>query len=289
MPPGSKKEAAIKRTKEEDVQKAGLKAKRASDAVVRKATLTGTRAASTATSESDETDEDDGGGRGLKSLNGLQRTPQKVQRPRERRQIKLLDSPRTSRDAVIVSRNKERDEAHRMAMRLKPDISSLHRSILSWDYGHPGNDPPIKHRLNNLDKVPDDFQDYTKYHQIFEPLLMHECWSQLVQSKEDRTIDVYDCRILARHFVDYYLDLDLSISGSVKKDWFLSDTDIILLHQNDHCHILGKVISYRTNPTDIQAEIRCFLDRGRQDPGLHVNSSWKIKKIFRYLNHLNHA
>lgn len=234
-------------------------------------------------SESEETDEDedesDKGG--LKSLTRFQRSPPKVQRLKERRQIKMMDDPNAQqRDAL--NRLKEREEAHRIALRLKPDISALHRSILSWNYSHAGSEPPfLPHGKPKLYRVPDSFSDHAQYLNVFEPLLLYECWSQITQSKEDTAVETYACKIVARHFIDNYLHLDISITDNVKKDYYLSETDIVLLYKNDRSQTLCKAMSYRRSQIGVQSEIRCYLGSTRTDPGLLVNSEWKIKKVFR--------
>lgn len=237
------------------------------------------------TEDTDDEDEDESVKGGLKSLTKLQRSPQKAQGPKQRRQIKLLDGPGVFK-GNSQDRSKEREDAHRNSMRLKPDVSILYRKILSWSYNHSGPDPPfLVHNKPKLSNVPDSFKNHAQYLDVFEPLLLYECWSQIIQSKDDKA-EVYACKVVARHFVDFYLNLDISITGSIKKDWYLSETDIVLLYKNDKSQIMGKVISYRQSSFGVQLEVRCFLDNSRADPGLLVNSNWNIRKVFRW-DHLN--
>ncbi|KAI0648078.1 SEN1 N terminal-domain-containing protein [Trametes meyenii] len=229
---------------------------------------------SSSSSESEDSDDDDeGGGKGLEALSKLQRTPA-IKKPIERRQVKMLDMPIEGR-GVRFDRLNRHDDARRTAMRLKPDVSGLYRTLLSWNYDHTGPEPPWE-RLR-LARVPDRFGDYSHFRSVFEPILYLELWSQLMESKE-MPQESYDCRITNRQYTDQYIDLDLSIEGSVQREWSLSDTDIVLFtNPSSKRHALGKAQSYRSSYLGIQATVR-FLVQGA-DPGLQVGSFWSLSKV----------
>jgi senataxin len=229
---------------------------------------------------------------GLASLGKFQRTP-RVKRPAERRQTKMLELP-TNVNSAALRRMRERDDARRIALRMKPDISGLHRTILSWTYDHSGPDPPSNDFKAPLVRLPDRFSDYQHYQRIFEPLLLLECWAQILQSKEEVT-DFFESKITSRRFVDDFIDFELAIVEPLKKGWSLSDSDIILLrHPGGNHSAMGKVLNFRLNSSAqhvnqgataglqhaIQVSVRChFGNRG--DPGLQIGSTWKIGKVFR--------
>ncbi|KAF8443044.1 SEN1 N terminal-domain-containing protein [Boletus edulis BED1] len=225
-------------------------------------------------SSESESDADTGGAKGLAALAKLQK-PSHAQKPTERRQVKMLDVTNRAKNATM-ERLHRRDDARRRAMRLKPDISGLHRAILSWDYDHHGPDPPTQ---GTLLRVPDKFVDHHQYLSVFEPLLLLECWAQIVQSKEG-TQPSYDCKICSKQFTDDFIDLEVTISEALQKDWRLLETDIVLLrHPSGKTSVLAKTQSYFTNMNGTQVTLRCFIPNGA-DLGLQINSVWSLKKVF---------
>lgn len=215
---------------------------------------------------------------GLAALGKFQRSP-KVKKPMERRQVKMLEIQNQAKSATMA-RLHRREDARRRALRLKPDTTGLHRTLLSWNYDHDGPDPPTVGQKATWLYVPDTFQDYQHYLRVFEPLLLLECWSQIVQSKEE-VQPVYDCRITSKQFTDDFVDLDATISEPVQKDWRLGDTDVVLLrHPEGKKSIMMKVQSFRTTPFGSQMGLRCFVHATMGDIGLQINTVWSLKKVF---------
>lgn len=235
----------------------------------------------TASSDSDSSSEDEESQRGLAALGKFQKSP-KIKKPAERRQVKMLDvDPVSGRS--IHNRLNQRNDARRTALRLKPDISALHRALLSWDYDHTGPEPPTKGDKQRLVRVPDKFPDHNLYRAVFEPLLLLECWSQIMQSKDEKQ-DICECKISSRQFIDDWVDLDVSISEPVPKDWYLAETDVVLLrHADGKSSTLAKVRNYKALPSGIQATLRAHVDQNKPDPGLIISSSWRLSKVFRYV------
>jgi len=244
---------------------------------------------------SDEDSSDGGSGRetGLAALGKFQRTPV-LKKPTERRQVKVLELP-THVNHSALQRMRERDDVRRRALRMKPDVSRLHRAILSWNYEHADPDPPSDDFKTPLIRVPDRFSDYHHYQRVFEPLLLLECWAQICQSKEERT-ETFESKIISRQFIDDFVDFDLAIVEPLRKGWSLSETDVILVRQPGGEHsVMGKVSNFKTNtftqkPANpsiamglqhaVQVSIRCHLGK-RRDPGLQIGSTWQIEKVFR--------
>lgn len=236
-------------------------------------------------SDDEESDEEESQ-TGLAALGKFQQSP-KIRKPAERRQVKMLDIQSKEKKPVNVRLNLRQD-ARRTALRLKPDISGLHRALLSWDYDHVGPEPPISGEKLKLVHVPDKFSDHNVYRSIFEPLLLMECWSQIVQSKDENQ-EIRDCMITSRQFIDDWLDLEVSISEPVPKDWYLSETDVVLLrHLDGKGSTIAKVRSYQAMPHRIQAGLRSLVNHNKADLGLHINSSWRLSKVFRYVLNLVH-
>jgi senataxin len=243
---------------------------------------------------SDEDSSDGGSDRegGLAALGKFQRTL--LKKPTERRQMKVLELP-THVNHSALKRMRERDDARRRALRMKPDVSRLHRTILSWNYEHSDPDPPSDDFKAPLIRVPDRFSDNSHYQHVFEPLLLLECWAQILQSKEETT-EMFESKIISRQFVDDFVDFDLVIVEPLKKGWFLNETDVILLrHPGGEHSVMGKVSHFKLNTftqhpvvqratTGLQhavsVSIRCHLGK-RKDPGLQIGSTWRIQKVFR--------
>jgi senataxin len=244
-------------------------------------------------SSDDSSDEESDRERGLAALGKFQRTPQ-LKKPAERRQTKMLELPTVENNSAM-RRLRERDDARRRASRMKPDISGLHRTILSWGYDHTGPDPPSSDQRKPLANVSDCFSNYDHYRNVFEPLLLLECWAQILQSKEEPT-EMFKSKIVSRQFVDDFVDFDLAIIDPLTKGWFLSDTDIILLRQPEGKHpVMGKVLNFKVNRFGqqhvnhtaatglqhaVQVSVRCHFGK-RGDPGLQIGTTWQIRKVLR--------
>ena len=226
-------------------------------------------------SEEESDDEEDDGPKGLAGLSKLQKTPT-IKKPTERRQVKMLDLPMDGKNPKLEMIRK-REDARRTHMRLKPDVSGLYRTLLSWNYEHDGPTPPGENP--RLASVPDKFRDYAHFRSVYEPMLFLELWNQLAESKE-QPLESYDCRILSRQYTDEFIDLEVSVEGSVGKEWSLAETDIVLLSSsNSKRRVLGKAQSYRASYMGIQATIRYLASSG--DPGLQVGTSWSLAKVLR--------
>ncbi|THH12551.1 hypothetical protein EW146_g7587 [Bondarzewia mesenterica] len=239
---------------------------------------------SVSSSAGEESSDEGSGEEGrITDLRDMQRVPKAKKTPAERRQIKLIEVPTTGKTAALerIRKAEAAQDARRIAFRLKPDVTALHRTLLSWPYDHSGPDPPSIGEKPRLAHVPDNFTDYNHYRRTFEPLLLLECWAQILQSKEEPK-EIYECKIASRSFVDDWLNVDILITEPLKKGWFLTDTDVVLLqHTATNKSILGKAEKFRTTPFGVQAvqvAIRCFLGSG-VDPGLQVNSTWRISKV----------
>jgi senataxin len=237
-------------------------------------------------SESSNSDSEEDGipSTGLASLGKFIKSPRRQvsTKPKvvERRRIMYLPLPYMAND--LQERVVRSQQMRNAALRLRPDISGLHKAILSWDYNYNGPIPP-EHK--SVRQVADKFSGYQHYFQVFQPLLLAECWAQLSQAKEE-VQDSYQCRVDSRQYADDWLEIDLTITDSVKKGWYLAETDIVLLHQpSDHTKcMMAKVKTYKALPRGVQVLVRFYLRPGSRELGPQLTTAWQIRKLFRYAN-----
>lgn len=115
-----------------------------------------------------------------------------------------------------------------MRARLAPDLSSLHRAILSWDYYHDGDYPP-KSNPGIYSKVLNTFRTPNDYQNTFEPLLTLEAWQGFVKAREENQNKAYEVRITSRASVDMFQEVGSTMTHEENRDIFISEGDIILL------------------------------------------------------------
>ncbi|KAL1644495.1 DEAD-box type RNA helicase [Didymella pomorum] len=115
-----------------------------------------------------------------------------------------------------------------MRARLAPDLSSLHREILRWDYYHDGDFPP-KSDPGKYSKVLNTFRTPNDYQNTFEPLLTLEAWQGFVKAREENQNKAYEVRITSRASVDMFQEVGSTMTHEENRDIMVSEGDIILL------------------------------------------------------------
>ena len=232
---------------------------------------------------SDESSDESAEETGFAALGGIQRKPSPKKKPTtierkpvERRGIQIMDIP--GGNAALRSRLNRRDESRRTQLRLKPDISGFHRVMLSWNYDHEGQEPPFVGQKPRYMHIVDRFSGFDQYGKIFQPLLMMECWAQIVKSR-DEPQSSYPCTVSGRQYVDDWVNVDLSMSDP-PKEWTLAETDVVLLRElGGTKSVLSKAQSFKASQFGgCTATVRCV---SRCDPGLTNGSKWNISKVFR--------
>lgn len=119
-----------------------------------------------------------------------------------------------------------------MRARLAPDLSSLHRIILGWDYFHEGDFPP-KSRPDIYSKVPGTFRTPNDYQSTFEPLLTLEAWQGFVKAREENQARPYEVRITSRASVDAFQEVGSTMTHAENREVMVSEGDIILLSKSN--------------------------------------------------------
>lgn len=118
-----------------------------------------------------------------------------------------------------------------MRARLAPDLSSLHKAILGWDYFHEGEFPP-KTRQDIYSAVPNTFRTPNDYQSTFEPLLTLEAWQGFVRSREENQPKPYEIRIVSRASVDAFQEVSSTMTHKENQELRISEGDVVLLSQS---------------------------------------------------------
>lgn len=115
-----------------------------------------------------------------------------------------------------------------MRARLAPDLGSLHRVILKWDFFHEGDYPPGSNE-HAFRQVSNSFTDPTTYQETFQPLLLLEAWQGMVKSREEDSSKPYDIKVVNRSNVDQFIEINSSVTHVENRELKLQEGDIILL------------------------------------------------------------
>ncbi|KAL4870480.1 hypothetical protein BDV12DRAFT_58703 [Aspergillus spectabilis] len=164
-----------------------------------------------------------------------------------------------------VRKIKQVRSAKDMRARLAPDLSSLHRTILAWDFFVGGDLPPNSGRTD-YSLVSNAFRDPIEYQRTFEPLLILEAWQGFQSAKEEGSFKSFEIKVATRLSVDSFVEVSTSMPGLEVKDLGIGEADLILLSKanspatnSSAPHCVARVsginrkkgmveISYRVNP-----------------------------------------
>tara|TARA_R110002003_G_scaffold9_3_gene362 strand:+ start:3990 stop:7988 length:3999 start_codon:yes stop_codon:yes gene_type:complete len=170
---------------------------------------------------SDESEEDDGDID--EDLFGIKKTKSKLGR-----KTNIINEVKIQ---MPVKKKRVVRSAKDMRARLAPDLSSLHRTILGWDYFHEGDFPP-KSRPDIYSKVPSTFRTPNEYQSTFEPLLTLEAWQGFVKAREENQAKPYEIRVTSRASVDAFQEVGSTMTHVENREIFVSEGDIILLSRS---------------------------------------------------------
>ena len=112
--------------------------------------------------------------------------------------------------------------------RLAPDLSSLHKTILSWDFFADTDLPPNSAR-DDYTLVTNTFSSATDYQKTFEPLLILEAWQSFRSAREDGTFKPFEFKVANSLIVDSFFEINVQMSLAQGQELGISTTDVVLL------------------------------------------------------------
>lgn len=168
------------------------------------------------------------------------------------------------KEQIPVKKTRQVRSAKDMRARLAPNLTSLHKTILGWEYFHNGDFPPGSDR-DDYSLVSNTFQTPIDYQNVFEPLLILEAWQGFLKMQEENTYKSLDIKVANRLTIDSFVEVSTTIPLSEGKELGIGEADVILLSKSQspatdaqQAHCLGRVfkinrkkatmdISYRVN------------------------------------------
>ena len=247
-------------------------------------------------SSSDEGDWSDKDPNKLTGLAGLaaaqaKRAPPapQIKRPEAQRQTKMLDpldprrgqQPMRAGQRIMTAAELQQKSQNKARMRYNPDYTELHRQILQWSYTHQGTIPPGNFRFPR--SIPPSFRSVDQYIETFLPLLLLECWNEIITAREELDAGTSEsepvqARLGGRATVDDFTELFMSVERMAERNPF-SENDIVLL--KGPCQTLGKIHQITRKQGKIEFVVRCHLgkDDGSVHRGLTVGTDWKLYRV----------
>jgi senataxin len=218
----------------------------------------------------------------------------------ERRETQLKNLKAAQQ--LPVKKTKVARSAKDMRARLAPDLSSLHRAILGWDFFDEGAYPTGKSREDYI-RVSNTFNSPQQYQDTFEPLLLLECWQSFQKAKEESSFKPFDIKISNRMNVDYFVEINTSMTIKDHNELGIGESDILListainpLRDSNVPHCLARVVkvqrkrgvaevSYRIKP---DAAISKTLGPGSTIRAVKVTSLVPLEREYGALRGLQY-
>lgn len=167
-----------------------------------------------------------------------------------------------------IKKTRQVRSAKDMRARLAPDLTALHKTILSWDFFHNGDFPPGSER-QDYSLVTNSFRTPTEYQCTFEPLLVLEAWQGFQKSKEEGNFKSFEIKVANRMTVDAFLEVSTTIAMAEGKELGISEADIVLISKNQspsaeaqQPHCLARVFKISRKKSTMEITYRANVGNG---------------------------
>lgn len=188
-----------------------------------------------------------------------------------------------------------------MRSRLAPDLSDLHKTILSWEFFAETELPPNSTK-DDYTLVSSTFRSAEDYQKTFEPLLLLEGWQQFRSAREEGNFKTFEIKISNSLIVDSFLELNSEMPMSEGRELGVSATDIVLLSKSKtpdrdpnepHCLARVKEITRKKGAIQVVYKIsasnnslRPFLSNKSSIYGVQINSLATLEREYGALKAL---
>jgi len=186
-------------------------------------------------------------------------------------------------------------------------LEHFYEIVLSWNVHMKGSYPPNL-KMEDLESIPDVFENALQYRKVFEKLLLVECWSQFIQGVEELNLKndsfpVFIDNVEIKEFNKDRRDTSLQeheilLTGSSKhcEGKFLVN-DVLVLYQGDNIYSLENSLLVRVLETPSQSffqsnkinatfskehevSFRCSGFQPEYSRFFNANTNWRCIKLF---------
>lgn len=155
-----------------------------------------------------------------------------------------------------------------MRARLTPDMTGLHKTILSWDIFHEGDSPPEAPECVDL---PAKFRNYQDYQTTMYPLLVSEAWmslsTELETARQSNGIKgrLFTITLKNRMSVDSFMEISTTMTPADNKEVQIGDADIVILSEAPeplnypkapHCLARVHAVTRKKNVVEVTYRVR---------------------------------
>lgn len=163
--------------------------------------------------------------------------------------------------------------------RLAPDLSELHRTILSWDFFADTDLPPSSAK-DDYTLVTNTFRTAQDYQKTFEPLLILEGWQSFRAAREEGNFKPFEVRVANSLIVDNFVEVNSTMSFAEGKELSIGTSDVVLLSKSKtpeqdpkEPHCLARVKEISRKKGEVQVVYRVSATNNPLRPHLNDKST----------------